>query len=77
MCKLSATTEIISLGVCILVGLVVGAIICASNFAETEHWPTDEMEGRTSWATVIVSLPIAFVSGLGVAVGLLDEQTNR
>jgi len=29
-----------------------------------------------SWENFVIGLPIAFVSGLGVAVGLLDEQTS-
>lgn len=40
------------------------------------NWPSSEMLGRCTWENFYVGLPIAFFSGLGVAVGLLDEQTN-
>lgn len=39
-------------------------------------WPNDEMSARASGTNLLVGLPIAFVSGLGVAVGLLDDQTS-
>lgn len=34
------------------------------------------MINRCTWENFFVGLPIAFFSGLGVAVSLLDEQTN-
>jgi uncharacterized membrane protein len=34
------------------------------------------MRSRGTWETFIVALPIAFFSGLGVAVSLLDDQTS-
>jgi len=37
---------------------------------------TQEMVSRGTMTTFIVALPIAFFSGLGVAVSLLDEQTS-
>lgn len=41
-----------------------------------ENWPNAEQAGRCTWTNFFVGLPIAFFSGLGVAVSLLDEQTN-
>lgn len=37
---------------------------------------TQEMVSRGTMTTFIVALPIAFFSGLGVAVSLLDDQTS-
>ena len=33
------------------------------------------MESRGTWESFIVALPVAFFSGIGVAVALLDDQT--
>lgn len=41
-----------------------------------ESWPNSEQVGRCTWENFFVGLPVAFFSGLGVAVSLLDEQTN-
>lgn len=41
-----------------------------------ESWPNSEQAGRCTWENFFVGLPVAFFSGLGVAVSLLDEQTN-
>ncbi len=41
-----------------------------------ERWPNSEQVGRCTWENFFVGLPVAFFSGLGVAVGLLDDQTN-
>lgn len=42
----------------------------------SENWPTDEMNVRGTTENFYVALPIAFFSGLGVAVSLLDDQTS-
>jgi uncharacterized membrane protein len=42
----------------------------------SDDWPTSEMSTRGQLDTFLVALPVAFFSGLGVAVSLLDEQTN-
>jgi Domain of unknown function (DUF389) len=36
----------------------------------------DEMYSRSTMTAFWVGFPVAFFSGLGVAVSLLDEQTN-
>ena len=41
-----------------------------------EDWPNAEQAGRCTWTNFFVGLPVAFFSGIGVAVSLLDEQTN-
>ena len=77
-------TELISLFACIGVGAIVSA--CMIPFYEdlssdngelfTKHWPTHEMTGRTRMSNFYIGIPIAFFSGLGVAVSILDEQTS-
>jgi uncharacterized hydrophobic protein (TIGR00271 family) len=74
MVKRSIRTECFSLIFCILVGAVIGAITGPTALAD--DWPTSEMSTRGQLDTFLVALPVAFFSGLGVAVSLLDEQTN-
>lgn len=59
--------------VCVVIGLIIGAITGVTDLAD--DWPTDEMASRASLQNFLVALPIAFFSGLGVAVSLLDQQT--
>ena len=49
-------------------------LCCQTKMAE--DWPNAEQAGRCTWTNFFVGLPVAFFSGIGVAVGLLDEQTN-
>mmetsp|Transcript_31864 Transcript_31864/g.48483 ORF Transcript_31864/g.48483 Transcript_31864/m.48483 type:complete len:429 (+) Transcript_31864:29-1315(+) len=72
--RVALKTEIISLIVCILSGALIGLV--TGTTALGSLWPTQEMFNRALWSNLFVGLPIAFVSGLGVAVGLLDEQTS-
>jgi uncharacterized membrane protein len=51
-------------------------VIVVSWTALAKEWPTSEMVTRGSWTNFLVGLPIAFFSGLGVAVSLLDDQTS-
>jgi uncharacterized hydrophobic protein (TIGR00271 family) len=67
-------TELLSLLVCVIMGLLLGLATGATGLGET--WPTSEMVVRATWTNFLVALPVAFFSGLGVAVGLLDEQTS-
>ncbi|EED87642.1 predicted protein [Thalassiosira pseudonana CCMP1335] len=57
-----------------LVGAIIGGITGTTNLAS--EWPTDEMKVRCTMSNFLVGIPIAFFSGLGVAVALLDDQTN-
>jgi uncharacterized hydrophobic protein (TIGR00271 family) len=72
--RLSLRNECISLAVCILVGVIIGAIGGVTTLAD--DWPTPEMRSRGTWTNFVVALPVAFFSGLGVAVSLLDDQTS-
>lgn len=74
MVKRAIRTESLSLLFCVVVGFIIGAITGTTTLAES--WPTDEMEVRGTWTNFLVALPVAFFSGLGVAVSLLDEQTS-
>jgi uncharacterized hydrophobic protein (TIGR00271 family) len=74
MVKRSIKTECFSLIFCILVGAVIGSITGPTSLAD--DWPTSEMSTRGQLDTFLVALPVAFFSGLGVAVSLLDDQTN-
>jgi uncharacterized hydrophobic protein (TIGR00271 family) len=74
MVKRSIRTECFSLVFCILVGAVIAAITGKTGLAD--DWPTNEMVVRGELSNFLVALPVAFFSGLGVAVSLLDEQTN-
>jgi len=69
-------TEGLSLCSCIVVGVVVAACSLLTTLPDNDDWPGSEMTGRGTMATFYSGIPIAFFSGLGVAVGLLDSQTN-
>ena len=73
--RLSLRNECISLVFCIIMGVIVAAITGATDLAR-DNWPTSEMAARTSLQSLLVALPVAFFSGLGVAVSLLDSQTS-
>lgn len=45
-------------------------------FEISDPWPTSEMQSRATYQNLYVGIPIAFFSGLGVAVSLLDDQTS-
>ncbi|EEC45398.1 predicted protein [Phaeodactylum tricornutum CCAP 1055/1] len=72
--KKSAWTELVSLFVCVIMGAIVAACIGPTDLAE--NWPTAEMDIRGRKQNFFVGIPIAFFSGLGVAVSLLDDQTS-
>lgn len=55
-------------------GGILGGIIGPTNVSD--DWPTSEMAIRGTLQNFYLGLPIAFFSGMGVAVGLLDSQTN-
>eukprot|EP00537_Pseudo-nitzschia_pungens_P010008 CAMPEP_0172390996 /NCGR_PEP_ID=MMETSP1061-20121228/7519_1 /TAXON_ID=37318 /ORGANISM="Pseudo-nitzschia pungens, Strain cf. pungens" /LENGTH=422 /DNA_ID=CAMNT_0013121517 /DNA_START=35 /DNA_END=1303 /DNA_ORIENTATION=- len=74
MVRMAFVTEVTSLAICIIIGLIIAG--CMKEFSVADGWPTDEMSSRTERETFLCGVPIAFFSGLGVAVGLLDSQTN-
>lgn len=76
MVRMGLVTEIASLIVCVVVGALFAAVMLPFNISKNGLWPTGEMESRGTMTNFLVGIPIAFFSGLGVAVGLLDSQTN-
>jgi uncharacterized hydrophobic protein (TIGR00271 family) len=74
LCRTALKTDVASLVFCILVGVIIGACCGSTDLADS--WPTEEMKSRASYESLYVALPVAFFSGLGVAVSLLDEQTS-
>ncbi|VEU36237.1 unnamed protein product [Pseudo-nitzschia multistriata] len=68
-------TELVSLLACIAVGGLVTC--CMIPFVDVpDEWPTPEMESRALMTSFWIGIPVAFFSGLGVAVSVLDEQTS-
>ena len=74
LCRKAIQTELVSLLVCIVVGAFLGMTCGHTQLAQ--EWPTMEMKSRAHFQNLYVALPVAFFSGLGVAVSLLDEQTS-
>jgi len=74
MVRMALVTEVVSLIICIVIGLIFGASMISFDVAEC--WPVGEMTSRGTITNFLVGIPIALFSGLGVAVGLLDSQTN-
>lgn len=70
----SLRNETLSLIFCIGMGMTIAS--CTGWTKLAEDWPTQEMASRGEFQNFLVSLPIAFFSGLGVAVSILDEQTS-
>lgn len=73
MVRIAFTTELVSLMVCIVFGVIIAECM---GWYFVDEWPNEEMTSRCTWETFFAGIPIAFFSGLGVAVGLLDSQTN-
>lgn len=73
--RMGFVTEIVSLALCIIIGVIVAGCFLPLKDA-TDDWPEEEMLGRGEMRNFYAGIPIAFFSGLGVAVGLLDSQTN-
>ena len=73
--KKSIRVELVSLLVCVLVGVIIGILLGPVQNVSRD-WPTQEMSSRGDLGNFYMGLPIAFFSGLGVAVSLLDDQTS-
>jgi uncharacterized hydrophobic protein (TIGR00271 family) len=72
--RLSLRNELICLVFCIVVGMIIAGALGPTSLEL--DWPTTEMKNRGTMENFLVGLPIAFFSGLGVAVSLLDDQTS-
>eukprot|EP00122_Pirum_gemmata_P011145 Pgem_evm1s10318 len=64
--------EAISLAVCVVVGFILGCILC--DFAEYWNWPTNEMASRGNWQALAVGVGVALPSGAGVALSILGNN---
>ncbi|KAL9179911.1 hypothetical protein ACHAXT_007881 [Thalassiosira profunda] len=73
--KRSARNEILSIVCCIVLGFIIGACCSWTEMAE-DTWPTFEMWNRATRKTFLSGIPIAFFSGFGVALSVLDDQTG-
>ena len=72
--KRSALVECVSILLCLVFGAIIG--LCTMNMEIAESWPTSEMMSRGTRETFLCGIPIAFFSGLGVAMSVLDDQTG-
>ena len=57
--KKAFMTENISLVVCVLFGVVIGA--CTGWTGLAEEWPTNEMLTRGTWQNLLVGLPVGYL----------------
>ncbi|GAX20477.1 hypothetical protein FisN_22Hh045 [Fistulifera solaris] len=74
MVKRALMTELISIFACVAIGALIGLITGPTGLSD--DWPTPEMEIRGDIVNLYISCPVAFFSGLGVAVSLLDDNTS-
>jgi uncharacterized hydrophobic protein (TIGR00271 family) len=74
MVKRALMTELISIFACIAIGALIGLVTGPTSLSD--DWPTPEMESRGDIVNLYISCPVAFFSGLGVAVSLLDDNTS-
>lgn len=72
--KRSMRNEIVSIIICVIFGLIIG--LCCFWTQMADEWPTNEMLSRGTRTTFLAGFPIAFFSGLGVALSVLDDQTS-
>ncbi|GAX11374.1 hypothetical protein FisN_22Lh044 [Fistulifera solaris] len=74
MVKRAMVVEFASLVICIVMGALIGLVTGPTSLSD--DWPTPEMESRGDVINLYVACPVAFFSGLGVAVSLLDDNTS-
>lgn len=72
--KKSAKVEVVSILICIFFGCILTLLTSWTELSD--GWATDEMTARGTKQTFLTGIPIAFFSGIGVALGLLDESTS-
>mmetsp|Transcript_23233 Transcript_23233/g.54787 ORF Transcript_23233/g.54787 Transcript_23233/m.54787 type:complete len:347 (+) Transcript_23233:271-1311(+) len=72
--KRSAIIECVSILLCLVFGAIIG--LCTMWTDLVQSWPTSEMMSRGTRETFLCGIPIAFFSGLGVAMSVLDDQTG-
>jgi Domain of unknown function (DUF389) len=59
--KKAFATECISLVVCVVFGVIIGACTGWTDLANT--WPNSEMYNRGTWQNLLVGCPVSFLAG--------------
>jgi len=72
--KRSVKIELISIILCLILGLIIGFSTYWTHMAYA--WPTEEMYSRSSRHGFLAGIPIAFFSGMGVALSVLDDHVS-
>lgn len=63
----------------ILLCWILGFLIAAATFwtdPMANDWPTDEMVNRGTKTSMLAGLPVAFVSGMGVALSVMNNEVS-
>jgi uncharacterized hydrophobic protein (TIGR00271 family) len=72
--KESLKVEVGAIGICIVVGMVIG--FCFTGNYDTFGWPTSEMKSRGEFLGLLIGTFVALASGVGVALSVLGNNTN-
>ena len=73
--RLGVKSELLGLLISVLCGVVVG-IVGAPFGPDPLEWPNPEMADRGTYAALGVGIAVALVSGVGVALSVLGNNTN-
>ena len=73
--------EVISIGICIIVGFVCGLLFCligVENYYQKslDKWPTPEMTSRGNGRSLFIGILVAIPSGMGVALSVLGGNVG-
>jgi len=74
--KLGLLNECLSLILCVLMGLLVGAIAIPSQVPSVESWPSGEMINRGTPNGLVMGIFVAVPSGMGVALSVLGRNSG-
>lgn len=70
----SLRNELLSILTCWVLGFLIAAATYWTTMADS--WPTSEMYSRGNKTSMLAGLPVAFVSGMGVAFSILDDNVS-
>eukprot|EP00956_Cyclotella_meneghiniana_P042718 scaffold249306_cov73-Cyclotella_meneghiniana.AAC.5 len=82
MVRMAWKNELLSLLICILIGVVIGACTGGTKLAET--WPTNEMKSRCNLQNLLIGIPIgkrcaisqSTMVGVAISASLLPPAVN-
>ena len=74
--KRGLLNECLSLILCVLMGLLVGAIAIPSQVPSVESWPSGEMINRGTPNGLVMGIFVAIPSGMGVALSVLGRNSG-